>query len=133
MILMYWGIGAGIFLIIELIVPSLISIWFAISAVILMFLSYIIKDIQIQLLIFSIISIALILTTRLWVKKDKTNNKISSNIGDEVKIINKITENEYEIKYKGAIWTAISNENFDENEIAIIKEYKGNKIIIERR
>ncbi len=131
--LIYWGISAAFFFILELLIPSLVSIWFAISSIILMFISLIIKNIQIQILIFSIISIILILTTKLWIKKDKTNNKISSNVGDEVKILNIINNNEYEIKYKGAIWTAISNEEFNKNEIAIIKEYKGNKIIIERR
>ncbi|WP_067139179.1 NfeD family protein [Oceanivirga salmonicida] len=128
----YWGLLTGIFIVVEIAIPALVSVWFAISAFIVMLLSFFITDIKIQILIFTIISIALMLTTQKWVKKTLNSEK-NSNVGDEVTVIKKIEDNKYEIRYKGGIWTAISNENFDEKEKAFIKEYKGNKIIIERR
>ena len=42
-------------------------------------------------------------------------------------------EKEYEVKFKGSIWTGISEEIFSVGEIVKIKEFRGNKIILERK
>ena len=45
----------------------------------------------------------------------------------------KQTEKEYEVKFKGSIWTGVSEEILSNGEIVKIKGFKGNKIILERK
>jgi len=45
----------------------------------------------------------------------------------------KQAEKEYEVKFKGSIWTGVSEEILSNGEIVKIKGFKGNKIILERK
>lgn len=130
---LFWGVAAGIFLILEVIIPGLISIWMALASFILMFLSFIVKDVNLQILIFSTLSCLFIFTTRpLVMKKIKSNVEESINI-KIVDVINTKTEiKEYNISYKGAIWTAISHDVFEVGDIVKITSFTGNKANIER-
>ena len=42
-------------------------------------------------------------------------------------------EKEYEVRFKGSIWTGISEEILSNGEIVKIKEFRGNKIVLERK
>ena len=57
-------------------------------------------------------------------------------IGNEIKIeeILNLTNSkkEYEVKFKGVIWKGISEDVFKKDEIAKIKGFVGNKIILEK-
>ena len=57
--------------------------------------------------------------------------------GSEIKIEKVVNtdkqKKEYEVKFKGSIWTGISEEIFSAGEIVKIKEFRGNKIILERK
>lgn len=130
---LFWGVTAGIFLILEVIIPGLISIWMAISSFILLFLSFIIKDANIQILIFLILSCLFIFVTRpLVMKKIKSNVKenINVKIVDVINIENEVKE--YNVRYKGTIWTAISTDIFEIEDIVKITGFTGNKVNIER-
>ena len=70
-----WLIGAIIFAVIEFIVPGLISIWFAISAVITIFFSMVVESIIYQGYFFIVISIILLLLTRSYCKKNSFSKK----------------------------------------------------------
>lgn len=130
---MFWGIAAGVFLIFEVIIPGLVSIWMALASFILLFASFIIKDTDFQILVFLILSCIFIFTTRPLVMK-----KIKSNLDETVNvkitgIINTETEiKEYNIRYKGAIWTAISYDIFEIGDVVKITNFTGNKVNIER-
>lgn len=90
---MYWGIIAGILLIFEVLSPALISIWFSISAFVVMFLTFIIPNIKIQILIFFILSLTLLFSTKKILKhvlKSETNFD-SSKIGEKVRVIKKLS------------------------------------------
>lgn len=68
-----WLIVAIAFGIMELLTPSLTLIWFSIGAVILIFLSSFIDSIIIQVLVFTVISIAMLaIATKKIVKKDES-------------------------------------------------------------
>lgn len=120
-----------VFLFLEIMSVSLITIWFAISSLIVFVLSYFIISTKIQILIFSIISLALFISIKPLFNKIKYSEEKINGIGDEVKIL-KIEEYNYVVSYKGIEWNAKS-ENLNEykvGEVVKIKRFEGNNIII---
>ena len=83
-----WLIGAIVFAVVEFIVPGLISIWFAISAVATMFFSMVIESILYQGYFFIIVSVVLLLITRSYCKKIRSqkNDKVDRITGTVVEI-----------------------------------------------
>ena len=109
----YWiWIGLTIlFAVIEALTLGLTTIWFAIGAFILIFLSFLPFPFEFQVLVFLAISAVLLFFTRpLAVKKFKTGRvktNVDSLIGKSALVIKQITEfDSGEIKVNGQIWTA---------------------------
>lgn len=133
---LFWGLLAGALLIIELIIPALVSIWFAIAAFITMFLALVINSFTTQVVIFVLISLVLLVFTKKIVTNflkpdmDKINKEMLEDNGLVIKVIN---SNKYEVKFKGVIWTAISNDELNIGDVVKIVGYKGNKVIIKRK
>ncbi|WP_288891507.1 NfeD family protein [uncultured Sneathia sp.] len=133
---LFWGLLAGALLIIELIIPALVSIWFAIAAFITMFLALVINSFTTQVVIFILISLVLLVFTKKIVTNflkpdmDKINKEMLEDNGLVTKII---SSNKYEVKFKGVIWTAISNDELNIGDVVKIVGYKGNKVIVKRK
>ena len=126
--------------ILEIIIPGLVTIWFALSALIVMFLSNFIRDSLTQFLIFAVLSIIFLIFTRPVLRKyielQRKTNFDSSMKGMDVKIERVVdarkAEKEYEVKFKGSIWTGVSEEMLSSGEVVKIKGFRGNKIILEK-
>ena len=123
-----------------IIIPGLVTIWFALSALIVMFLSNFIGDSLIQFLIFAVLSIIFLIFTRPVLRKyielQRKTNFDSSMKGMDVKVERVVdarkAEKEYEVKFKGSIWTGVSEEMLSSGEVVKIKGFRGNKIILEK-
>lgn len=127
------------FSVIEIVIPSLVSIWFAVSAGITILVSLIFNDFRVEFPFFVLCSILLILFTRPYTKKFLHQNKEgfnSSMVGNSVKILkfnfSENSNNFYDVKFKGSVWTAISTEEFSKDDVATIVRFQGNKIIIKK-
>ena len=137
---LFWAILSGIMAILEIIIPGLVTIWFALSALIVMFLSNFIGDSRIQFLIFAVLSIIFLIFTRPVLRKyielQRKTNFDSSMKGMDVKVERVVdarkAEKEYEVKFKGSIWTGVSEEMLSSGEVVKIKGFRGNKIILEK-
>jgi len=137
---LFWAILSGIMAILEIIIPGLVTIWFALSALIVMFLSNFIGDSLIQFLIFAVLSIIFLIFTRPVLRKyielQRKTNFDSSMKGMDVKVERVVdarkAEKEYEVKFKGSIWTGVSEEMLSSGEVVKIKGFRGNKIILEK-
>ena len=137
---LFWAILSGIMAILEIIIPGLVTIWFALSALIVMFLSNFIRDSLTQFLIFAVLSIIFLIFTRPVLRKyielQRKTNFDSSMKGMDVKVERvvdaKKAEKEYEVKFKGSIWTGVSEEMLSSGEVVKIKGFRGNKIILEK-
>ena len=135
----FWAISTAIFGILEIIIPGLITIWMALAALIVTLLSGFINNPLIEFFIFSILSLIFILFTRPILQKyikSRIPTFNSTMISKELKIekvinIDKKTK-EYEVKFKGAIWTAISEEIFQTGDIVKIDGFEGNKIVVKK-
>lgn len=133
----FWAISTVIFAVLEIIVPGLVTIWLALAALIVTILTLFMTNVTAEFLIFSILSLIFVIFTRPILSKN-SKNKIkkfdSQMIGMDVKI-NKVIDitgdkKVYEVKFKGAIWTAISEDIFKENDNVKIKSFEGNKIVL---
>lgn len=134
---LFWGVAAGIFLIIEVIIPGLISIWMALASFILLFLSFVIKNSVWETIIFLILSLIFMFGTRPFVmrkiskiKKENIDQTVNIHIIDIIDVDSEIKE--YTIRYKGVLWSALSSDTFIKGDIVKIVSFNGNKANIER-
>lgn len=127
-----WLILFAILAIIEVVTINLVTIWFALSALVVYFVSMFTDSITIQLAVFTVLSVVFLLYTMPVVKKYvkfKNGNEVGD-IGSKVEIL-ECNNNNYVVKFKGVSWNAESeNSNYSVGDIVEVKKFKGNKIII---
>lgn len=135
----FWAISTVIFAALEILIPGLVTIWLALSSLILTILTLFFTNITLEFLIFGVLSLIFIAFTRPFMKKYMPENKKkfdSQFIGTKIKIekIVSVEENQniYDVKFKGTTWTGISTEKFDVGEMVIIKEFEGNRIVLQK-
>ena len=128
-------------LIIEAIGPSLVSIWFALGAVIALILSFIPEVAWwIEVIVFVVISIATLLALRpilkRYIKRNNYNTNIDSFTGKRGYVIEDITYlRPGAVKIGDVSWTAIpvnKDEKIVENEIIEVVAVNGNKLIVKK-
>ena len=134
-------IWTGILLIcivIECFTFSLTTIWAALASVPLIFISRTSLSLQVQILIFAVITLLLIIGTRplaLKLLRKEKNENINNLEGQKVIVTKKITATEKgEAKASnGVIWTAKSNNSseIEKDSVCRILKIEGNTLIVE--
>ncbi len=137
---MSWAIATAIFALLEIVIPGLVTIWLALAALIVTLLAGFINNSKVEFLIFSVFSLIFVIFTRPVLRRyiQKTDKNFSSQMkGYEIKIEKVVNtdklKKEYEVKFKGSIWTGISEEFFKAGDIVKIKNFEGNKIVLEKK
>lgn len=133
----YWFIAFLVFLVIELVTVNLVTIWFAIGAILAMLCSLITDSVIVQGIVFLISSILVLVLTRPLMKKFKGFDRIPTNsdrvIGKIGEVTAKIEKNKYgEVKVFGNVWTATSNQVLNVGEHVKVKAIDGVKLIVEK-
>lgn len=125
--------------VVELMTTSLTTIWFALSGVLMIFLSKLGIPLQWQVLIFLVLAFALLFGTRPLIMKKILTQKTNVNAleGQEVLVVKPISKFEKgEAKTKnGVVWTCVS-ENEEEipvNATGIVTKVDGNTLIIKAK
>jgi membrane protein implicated in regulation of membrane protease activity len=111
-----WVALVIIFAVIEAFTFGLTTIWFAISAFVMVFLSFIIKPLPAQIIIFLLIAGVLLFFTRpIAIKKLKTGKvktNVDSLVGMHALVTKKISEfDRGEVKLNGQFWTSRSEDD----------------------
>lgn len=122
----------------EVATVNLVSIWFVMSAIVSLFVSFAIDSFYIQFAIFVCLGIILMLLTRPYLVKKLTNKKESTNldrvIGAEGIVTEEITKLKVgEVKVDGKRWSAISNELIKVGEEVIIERIDGVKLVVRKK
>ena len=137
---MFWAIATAVFALLEIVIPGLVTIWLALAALIVTLLAGFINNSKVEFLIFSVFSLIFVIFTRPVLRRyiQKTDKNFSSQMkGSEIKIEKVVntdkSKKEYEVKFKGSIWTGISEEFFKAGDIVKIKNFEGNKIVLEKK
>ena len=122
---------------IEAITVNLVTIWFVISGIVSLILSFFIDDFIIQFSVFVILGILLLITTRSWLNKVFKINKYKTNldrvIGMRGIVTEKITKNSPgEVKVDGKRWMAVSDKTINVDNDVKILEIDGVKLKVEK-
>lgn len=141
--MMIW-IWLGVFvlsIIIEALEPGLISIWFAAGALVSLILA-IIPGVPfwVEIIVFIIVSVALIVSirplTKKYLFKKETKFNIDEKLGEKSIVLKEITEfSNGEVKLNGIIWTAVSKNKgdvFKKGDVVEVVGIDGNKMIVEK-
>ena len=142
---MWVWFGLALFLVVvELCTIDLVAVWFAIASLILGILAAIFTELQFgwQALIFIALSSVLFLSTRPFVKKFMKRKKgqetnLELVVDNTARVVETI-DNSREmgaVKINGLIWTARSTDGsvIEVDELVLVKEIKGNKLIVEKK
>ena len=133
----FWFCLFLVALVVELLTAGLVSIWFAIGALCTMGISYLTKNIVIQLLAFITISVLTLILTKPLIKKFKAFDVQPTNsdrvIGKLADVTKDITPNNFgEVKIFGEYWTAMSEEKIKAGAKVRVKAIEGVKLIVEK-
>ena len=129
---------AVVFAIIEALTLGIISIWFALGALVTMLTTFFIDNFFIQLVIFITVSLILVYFTRklavekFKIGKEKTN--VESMIGKKVVVTQSIAPYDVgEVKVDGTFWRAksINGVTYAKGEIVSVIKIEGVTMIVE--
>lgn len=136
-----WLIIIAACVIIEASTVSLTTIWFAIGALVAWLVYLVGLSLQVQIVVFLLVSIACLILTRpiavekLKVGRAKTN--LDSLIGETAKVEKTINNfnNEGYVKLNGQVWSARSanDEIIEKGELVQVEEIKGVKVIVSKK
>ena len=126
---------------IEAFTLGLTTIWFAIGALVAWFVHFTGLGIEVQIVVFLLVSILCLFLTRPFVveklKVGKTKTNAESLIGEYVKVISEINNinNEGTVKARGQIWSArsLNDEIIDTGEMVIVKDIIGVTLMVKRK
>lgn len=135
----YVWLGVVIVLaVIEALTVNLTTIWFVMSGIASLVISFITDSILIQFAVFVILGfILLIFTKPLFVKKfgpkkEKTN--LDRIIGMKGYVTEEIDEDHLgAVKVDGKVWTAMSHTSIPKGSSVIIQKIEGVKLVVEKR
>ena len=135
-IALFWIVAAVVFGVVESMTVQLVSIWLCLASVVSAVVGYLSNSLWATVVVFVVVSLALLVVTRPLVKK-KISTKIQPTnadriIGREAVVTEKINpvENVGQIKIDGQVWSAKSSEPISEGETVRIEAIEGVKAVV---
>ncbi len=135
---MFWIWVAIVILLsmVEVMTINLTTIWFVISGLLALAISFINDNFMLQLGIFCIVGIVLLITTRPILQKWLSNKKVSTNldriIGMKGIVTEEINKNKFgEVKVDGKRWTAYAEQEIKVDSTVKVLLIDGVKIKVE--
>ena len=133
---LFWLILFIILALFELATTNLVSIWFAIGALITTFVSLINDNLMLNLAVFTISSLILLILTKKFVKKIKNKEIVPTNLDLVIGKIGTVTEDILkdeigEVKVLGKKWSAYSNKEIEEHSKVKVLSINGVKLKVE--
>ena len=121
--------------VIEAVTVELVSVWFIASAIVSLILQVLGLDFKLCFIIFVLLGIVLMITTRKYLLKllqvKKTSTNIDRIIGMKA-LVTKDIKDAGEVKVDGKIWTAVSNDALSAGDYAKVLEINSTKLKVEK-
>ena len=132
-----WLIVVILLVIIEAMTVNLVTVWFIISGIITMFLSFFLSDLISQFAVFVLLGILLMLLTKPFIEEIKKNKEEKLNleriIGMQGVVIKEIKKNVVgEVKVDGKVWSDISDKRITVDSDIIVEEIHGVKLLVSK-
>lgn len=125
---------------IELSTSQLVSIWFCGGALVSLVLAIFNVPILYQILVWVIVSAILLILSKLVFKKklevEDTKTNADSMIGEKILITKEVSkENIGEGKIRDVVWSIMVDDDIiiKEGEFALVKDIRGNKLVVSRK
>ena len=133
----FWLVLVIVLAIIEIATVNLLTIWFVISGIVAMILSFFIDDVAIVSTTFAVLGIILLFTTRPILKRilptQRARTNIDRVIGMNGLVTEEIKKNQVgEVKVDGKRWSAISNKKIAVGETVIVDAIDGVKLVVRK-
>lgn len=135
----FWLIIAGLCLVIEIYTVGFFIFWFGIGALFALLTSFITNNLFIQIAVFLISSSLLVILTKPLMKKFTKNEKtVPTNFfslsGKQGIVTKKIDCNNStgQVKVKGELWSAISDEDIEKDAKVKVLSIDGVKLKVEK-
>ena len=133
----FWLVLVIVLAIIEIATVNLLTIWFVISGIVAMILSFFIDDVTIVSTTFAVLGIILLFTTRPILKRilptQRARTNIDRVIGMNGLVTEEIKKNQVgEVKVDGKRWSAISNKKIAVGETVIVDAIDGVKLVVRK-
>lgn len=133
----FWIITIIILVMLEAISINLTSIWFVISGIVALILSFFIDSFIIQFSVFVILGVILLITTKPFLKKFLKVNNEKTNfdrvVGMKGIVTSKIEPLKVgEVKVDGKRWSAVSDCVIEQDEVVDILKIEGVKLIVKK-
>ena len=138
MLMVIWILIFLIALAIEIATQELVSIWFALAALPALIFAACGIEFYWQIVVFAGVSLVTFILSQIFLK-DKIKVRSSATnadslIGSEILVSKAVSPNEPgEGKVRDVTWTIISDEEILKDEMAVIKEIKGNKLVVKKK
>ena len=133
----FWLCVVILLSIVEAVTVDVVTIWYVVSGIATIILSFFTDNFFIQMALFTILGTILLITTRPILKKALKSKDVKTNfdriIGMEGIVTEKITQNTVgEVKVDGKKWSAISDEPLNEGASVTILEIDGVKLKVKK-
>jgi len=133
----FWLCLVIVLSIIEIATINLLTVWFVISGIVTLILSFFIEDVAILSTIFAILGIILMIITRPIIKKLQKGNLEKTNleriIGATGVVTEEIKKNTIgEVKVDGKRWSAISSKKIEVGEEIVVEKIEGVKLVVRK-
>ena len=133
----FWLVLVIVLAIIEIVTVNLLTIWFVISGIVVMFLSFFIDNSAVTSTVFAVLGIILLFTTRPILKRILPTQRARTNldrvIGASGVVTKEIKKNQVgEVKVDGKIWSAISDKSIAVGESVTIDAIDGVKLVVRK-
>ena len=121
---------------IEISTVNLVTVWYIVSAIIALGLSFFVEDYLIQFSVFVILGTILLFTTRSLLLKLLVKRKEKTNLDRVIGMIGFVTQeitkkNPGEVKVDGKKWTAIADKKIKPGSTIKVLEMEGVKLKVE--
>ncbi|MBO5200976.1 MAG: NfeD family protein [Clostridia bacterium] len=131
-----WLIAAGIFVLLEAVTVSLVSIWFVPGAVLTSIISIWVEDIAVQVVLFILLSAIFLVLCRKFFKKsrpDALDDTTSKLIGKTATAQTDISDTEGQVLLGDVHWRAVSDAPIEAGASVIVTEVNGNLLTVDKK
>lgn len=127
-----WLIVFVVLMIAELVTYNLVTIWFALACIPVIFIAMLDVSPAMQVMLFAIFAAILLISTKKLVRKLQKKGDISSLVGTEVTVTALTSEHEGQARTRnGVTWNVVSaDQQLTVNSRYHVKQVSGNTLII---
>ncbi len=133
----FWLVLVIVLTVVELATTNLLSVWFVISGIVAMILSFFVDDVAIVSTVFAVLGILLLFTTRPLLKRYLPTQRVRTNadriIGMHGIVTEEIKKNTVgEVKVDGKKWSAVSSTKIPVGTDVTIEAIDGVKVVVRK-